>query len=649
MKSTTETLSPTRVKLTIEVPFEEFKPSLDKAYKTIGSQITIPGFRKGKVPAAIVDQRIGRSAVLDEAINGALPGWYNEALQQAEIQPLSQPEIDLTKFVDGEDIEITAELDVRPTLELPDLASIEVQVADAEVTDADVDEQIDALRDRFAVTTDVDRAAADGDAVTIDLVARAKDGSDIEGADAKGLPYTIGSGTLLDGLDADVRERLVRGKRMEQAAEARDLVLDEIVGKVEAPLPDAVVAEELQGRREQIQQQLSYAGISFETYLEDEGQTEEEFEAELERRVRDSIVAQFVLDQVVADSEIGIQDDELSQHIFRRAQESGQDPNSYIQHIMEHNHVPEMVSEVLRGKALAELMQQAVVKDASGTVLELGKLRADGSLADDEESEELHALDATSRSGPGTSPGRGCAHEVRLLRGGRVPVVHPAPRPVRRAAGRPADRRGRPDATGRGRQRAHCPRPAAGPDAGARRGPGPPARRRRSADPPRGARRRARPVARDRRPAGPAARRGRGAGPGRGRGGRARTAAAARRPGGPSHPARWSPGAGAAPRWPGRPDAHRRRLRRASARGRRHPGPTGGAGRHAGVDPAATGGAGRDRAHPVDLRGRAPPRRGSPRGPRRSAAAQPTPSARRRDPGRNPGVSDRLPPVTPDS
>ncbi len=178
MKSTTETLSPTRVKLTIEVPFEEFKPSLDKAYKTIGSQITIPGFRKGKVPAAIVDQRIGRSAVLDEAINGALPGWYNEALQQAEIQPLSQPEIDLTKFVDGEDIEITAELDVRPTLELPDLASIEVQVADAEVTDADVDEQIDALRDRFAVTTDVDRAAADGDAVTIDLVARAKDGSD---------------------------------------------------------------------------------------------------------------------------------------------------------------------------------------------------------------------------------------------------------------------------------------------------------------------------------------------------------------------------------------------------------------------------------------------------------------------------------------
>ena len=450
MKSTTETLGPTRVKLTIEVPFEEFKPSLDKAYKTIGSQIQVPGFRKGKVPAAIVDQRVGRGAVLDEAINGALPGWYTEALQQTEIQPLSQPEIDLTKFVDGEDIEITAELDVRPTIELPDLSAIEVQVETAEVTDADVDEQIDALRDRFAVTIDVDRAAADGDAVTIDLVARDKDGGDIEGADAKGLPYTIGSGTLLDGLDEalvglekgatttfatelvggelkgtpvdvtvtlnevkerqvadldedfvqtasefdtveelkdDVRERLVRGKRMEQAAEARDLVLDEIVGKVEAPLPEAVVAEELQGRREQIQQQLAYAGLTFEGYLEDEGQTEEEFEAELERRVRDSIVAQFVLDQVVSEREIGIENDELTQHIMRRAQESGQDPNAYVQHIMEHNHVPEMVSEVLRGKALAALMQEATVKDASGTVLELGRLRADGSLADDADEE----------------------------------------------------------------------------------------------------------------------------------------------------------------------------------------------------------------------------------------------------------------------
>ena len=446
MKSTTETLSPTRVKLTIEVPFEEFKPSLDAAYKTIGSQITIPGFRKGKVPAAIVDQRVGRGAVLDEAINAALPGWYSQAIQDTNIQPLSQPEIDLSKFEDGQPIEVTAELDVRPELTIPDVATITVTVEDAEVTDADVDEQLTALQERFATFTEVERAAASGDFLTIDLSA-AQNGEEIPEAQAAGMPYTVGKATMLDGLDeaviglsagetktfttqlvggdlagqdvdvtvtvkdvkeqqlpeldeefaqtasefdtidelrADLVERLTRGKRMEQANEARDLVLDEIVSKIEAPLPEALVTEELASRRQQIEQQLAMAGVPFQQYLDDEEQTIDEFEAELEKRVRDSLVAQFVLDQVVANEEFGIDDSELSQHIMRRAQQSGEDPNSYIQHIMEHNHVPEMVSEVLRGKALASLVESAQVSDKSGNVIELSKLQADGSIASDE-------------------------------------------------------------------------------------------------------------------------------------------------------------------------------------------------------------------------------------------------------------------------
>ncbi len=197
MKSSTESLSPTRVKLTIEVPFEEFKPSLQAAYKTIGSQITIPGFRKGKIPDAIVDQRIGRPAVLDEAINTALPGWYSQALQDSKIQPLSQPDIDLTKFVDGEPIEITAELDVRPELVLPDVSKIAVTVDDAAVSDDDVDEQIEELRKRFATFTEVERAAADGDFVTIDL-----------SASQNGTPIEAGAGrvdALHDWLGHDAR------------------------------------------------------------------------------------------------------------------------------------------------------------------------------------------------------------------------------------------------------------------------------------------------------------------------------------------------------------------------------------------------------------------------------------------------------------
>ena len=454
MKSTTENLSPTRVKLTIEVPFEEFEPSLQAAYKTIGAQITIPGFRKGKVPSAIVDQRVGRSAVLDEAINSALPGWYSEALQETKIQPLSQPEIDLAKFADGEPIEVTAELDVRPEIDLPDLSKIEVSVADAAVSDEDVDEQVAGLRERFATFTEVERPAQDGDSVTVDLSAATKDGEQIEEAQAEGLPYVIGKATMLDGLDealtglakgatatfattlvggdrkgqevdvtvilqdvkeqhlpeldeefaqmasefdtveelrADLTERVTRGKRMEQAAEARDLVLEEIVNQIDAPLPETLVTEEIASRRQQIEQQIEQVGMTFEAYLDDEEQTADEFEAELEKRVRDSLVAQFVLDQVVATEEFGIDDNELSQHIMRRAQQSGEDPNSYIQHIMEHNHVPEMVSEVLRGKALASLVEGAKVTDASGTVIDLSTLQADGSISDGTEAEEAPA------------------------------------------------------------------------------------------------------------------------------------------------------------------------------------------------------------------------------------------------------------------
>ena len=462
MKNTTETLSPTRVKLTIQVPFEEFKANLDAAYKTIGSQITIPGFRKGKAPAAIVDQRVGRSAVLDEAINSALPNWYGQALEETKIQPLSQPEIDLAKFVDGEDIEVTAEIDVRPEITLPDVSKIEVTVEDAVVTAEDIDEQLAALRERFATFDEVDRAAVDGDFVTIDLSA-SKDGEKIEAAQAEGMPYQIGKATMLEGLDeavtglkagesktfttqlvggelagedvevdvkvtdvkeqelpelddefaqtasefdtveelrADVTERVTRGKRIEQASEARDAVLEQILDQVNAPLPDSAVGDEIAARREQIQQQLGYSGLTFEQYLESEKQTIDEFDADLDKRVRDSLIAQFVLDEVANAEEIAVDDNELTQHIMRRAQQSGQDPQAYIQHAMEHNHVPELMGEVVRGKALASLVESAKVVDKSGNVIELAKLQADGSYLDDAtpgEAEEKPAKKAAAK------------------------------------------------------------------------------------------------------------------------------------------------------------------------------------------------------------------------------------------------------------
>jgi trigger factor len=448
VKSAVETLGPTRAKLTVEVPFEELKPSLDKAYKSIAQQINVPGFRRGKVPPMVIDRQVGRGAVLQEAINEVVPQKYVEALQSHDLTPLTQPEVEVTRIDDNEAIEFTAEVDVRPEITVPDWKGLAAEVEDVEVSDDDVDEQVAALRERFGTLSDVDRPAAEGDFVTIDLVAT-KDGEPVEGAEVGGMSYRVGRGGMLDGLDEalvgmsagdektfgsqlvggdlvgedvevqvkvtqvqeqelpdlddefaqlasefdtvdeltdDVRARLGNGKRLEQAAAARDAVLEKLLDQVDVPLPDAMVADELTERRRSIEQQLAYAGIPLEKYLEDEGQTQEEFEADLERRVRDAVAAQFVLDKVADELELGVDQGELTEHMVRRAQQSGQDPQEFANHMFEHNHIPELVAEIRRGKALARIVESATVTDGSGTVIDLVNLRPDGTLGDPAES-----------------------------------------------------------------------------------------------------------------------------------------------------------------------------------------------------------------------------------------------------------------------
>lgn len=444
MKSAVETLSPTRAKLTVEVPFEELKPSLDKAYKQIAQQVNVPGFRRGKVPPQVIDRQVGRGAVLDQAINEVIPQKYSEALQENDLTPLAQPEVEVTKFEDNGPLEFTAEVDVKPEIVLPDYAGLEAQVEDVEVTDEDVEEQVQALRERFGTLKDVERAAGENDFVVIDLKAT-QDGKVVEGAEVSGMSYQVGKGGMLDGLDealtglsageskeftsqlvggdligqdvdvvvtvtqvqeqelpevddefaqlasefdtveelkADVKERLGRGKRLEQAAAARDAVLEVLLEKVEIPLPEGLVTDELNTRREQFEQQLAFAGMTLEKYLEEEGQTQEEFEADLERRVRDSIAAQMILDEIAGKNEYGVDQNELTQHVIRRAQQSGQDPQQAFAHLQEHpHHISEYAAEIVRGKALAEIVESAKVTDKSGNEVVLKGLLPDGSFA----------------------------------------------------------------------------------------------------------------------------------------------------------------------------------------------------------------------------------------------------------------------------
>nr|WP_206324472.1 MULTISPECIES: trigger factor [unclassified Streptomyces] len=434
VKSAVETLNPTRVRLTVEVPFEELKDSLDAAYKKINQQVTVKGFRKGKIPARVIDQRFGRGAVLEEAVNDALPKFYNEAVTEAEVNPLGQPEVDITELKDGELLSFTAEVDVRPAIEIPDYSGIEVEVDAIEVTDEDVEKSVEQLRERFASTNPVERAAAEGDVITVDLTAKVE-GEVLPDGIADGVSYTIGSGELLDGIDAavtgleaggeatftselkggsaagkeaevtvkvtavaarelpelddefaqmasefdtldelkaDSRKRLENMKQFDQATQAQERVLEKFLELAEIPVPEKLLEDEVNTRKHNLEHhQLGQMGLSLEKYLELQGKTVEEFEAETKEQAVKGIKTQFLLDELVSKEELNVEQEELTEHLFRRAASSGMSPDQFAQAVVQGGQVPMLVGEVARGKALAVVVEAAKVVDTNGEVVDL--------------------------------------------------------------------------------------------------------------------------------------------------------------------------------------------------------------------------------------------------------------------------------------
>ena len=449
MPSTVEKLSPTRVKLTVEIPFADLQPYLDKAYKEIAEQVNIPGFRKGKVPATVIDQRFGRGVVLQEAINEAIPNAYNVAIDEAKVWPMAQPEVDVTKLEDKELVEFTAEVDVRPEVKLPDFSKIKVTVDAPESADSLTDERLELLRERFATTNEVDRAAQDGDVLTIDLVAT-QDGQELPDATAEGIAYKVGQErNMLEGLDAAVTglkageskvftSTLVGGQfrgqeadievtseqelpaiddefaqmisefdtveemkedlqkaaeqqvKAEQLADARDKVLEAVIEKTDFELPEGVLAREKEARRADIQRQLAQGGLTVEAYLEqaedEEAETPEEFWETIDERSTQALKAQVVLDVYADENKLDVSQQELTELIFRKAQQNGTSPQDEINHMMEHNHMPEWMQEIRRGKSLAAICAEATVTDADGNKIDTALPVEDA--ADEVEAEE---------------------------------------------------------------------------------------------------------------------------------------------------------------------------------------------------------------------------------------------------------------------
>ena len=428
MKTDVEELSPTRVRLSIEVPFDELKPSLDKAYREVGRQVRIPGFRPGRVPPPVIDRRVGRDVVLSQAVNDALPDLYARAVAEGDIYALGQPEVEITNLDDGKELIFTVEVDVRPKFELPDLASLAVTVDDTRVTPDEVAEYLGSLQERFASLKSVQRPVQADDYTSIDLSASV-DGEPVEDAQASGLSYQVGSQSLLDGLDdaligmsagdsttfrtelaggefrgreadvtvtvhsvkvkevpglddefaqlasefdtlgelrADTRAQLERVKATQQIIQARDRALDALLDQVDIPLPESVVAEEVSQNRDSLLQQLQRAGATLDGYLEMTNQTREQFDVDLERRARRAVKVTLVLDQLAREAELGVDEAELSAYVARQAEQMNVAPDRLARQLADEGRLSAVASEILRGKAMNLIAERVKVTDTAG-------------------------------------------------------------------------------------------------------------------------------------------------------------------------------------------------------------------------------------------------------------------------------------------
>lgn len=418
MKSAVEKLSPTRVKLSIDVEFSELKPHIDGAYKTLSEKINIPGFRKGKVPAAMIDQRVGRGAVLDEAINAALPTFYSQAAKENDVLVIGRPNVDITELKDNEKLSFTVEVDIRPEIALPDFAQIKIEVDDVVVTDSDLDKQIESLQIRFGTLTTVEKTVESGDFVSIDLLAT-DGGKEIDGGSAKEISYEVGSASMIEGLDealiglkvgesksfetalvgmpesqkasvqvtlkavkkrelpplddafaklasefetlaelkADLSNRLKRVKELEQGAQARDLLVEKLTTTVEIPLPAEIIEAEVND------------------HLEKEGRlADDKHRAEVNEEVKATITREFLLDSIVKAEAVSVNESELTEYLVRASSRYGMSPDQFIKEVSQAGQITTMVAEVARAKALAQVLGKVKIVDKSGKQVDIQAL-----------------------------------------------------------------------------------------------------------------------------------------------------------------------------------------------------------------------------------------------------------------------------------
>ena len=444
MKSSVEQLSPTRVRINVEVPFTELEPDFQRAYKELAKQVRLPGFRPGKAPAKLLEARFGREAMLDQVVNEALPARYGQAVAESEVHPLGQPNIEVTKKEYGEELAFTAEVDVRPTITLPDLRALKVSVDPIEVSDDDVDAELQSLRARFGTLTGVDRPVADGDFVSIDLSATV-DGEDVPNAAAQGLSHEVGSGRLVAGLDealiglsvdesreftaklatgehagqdaqvtvtvksvkerelpepddgfaqlasefdtidelrSNLRDQVGQLKRAQQADQIRNATLDALLEQVDVPLPEAIVQAQFDSAMHGALHGLDHDQAKLDEVLAGQGKSREEFETETRDAAEKDVQRQLLFDALADDLEVQVGQDDLTERLVATSRQYGIEPQQLFSYLQEQNQLPAMFADVRRGLAIAAVVAAATVTDTDGNTIDTSEFFPDRGKGD---------------------------------------------------------------------------------------------------------------------------------------------------------------------------------------------------------------------------------------------------------------------------
>ncbi|MFC4336651.1 trigger factor [Salininema proteolyticum] len=453
MKSTVETLNPTRVRLTVEVPFEDLAPFINEAYKQVGQQVRVPGFRPGKAPRAVIDQRVGRESVYAQAMDPAVQANLTKAVSENELNLLGRPDlVDVKPIEADKPFEFTVETDVAPEYDLPEFSELKVEVESGKVTEESIDADLEQQRLRFSSLKTVERAAAEGDFVVIDLTAT-RDGEEVEGGSVTGMSHEVGSGNLLDGLDEalvgmsagdekriqsslvsgdsageeadidikvekvkerelpelddefaemsasvdtldelreDTRKRLEGQAQNDIRTEAREKVLDALLEAVDIPLPEGTVESEVEHTKSHLGEQVAPMG-GMDAYLEQIGKSAEEFEADLRKDVEQNLKQSIILGRIANEKEVEPNSDLLLGEAARMAQMSGVPQEQFpqfIEQLRSNGQLQQIAVQTRQKMALEEVLGEASVVDADGNTLDRVALFGEEPKGEDEEKGE---------------------------------------------------------------------------------------------------------------------------------------------------------------------------------------------------------------------------------------------------------------------